>query len=177
MDWRTARASYDRFAPRYDEVFAHLQRPKIQALVRLAGGLPLAPPVVDVGAGTGLFGRLTGQHCVEIDASLAMLTYPKRPGCVQAKSDALPFADSQIGTLVSVTSLIDYVRGEGTLREWARVVRPGGRALLSVLLREDLASLDADMAAAGFVLDASEVAGQDRMSVWTRARRPSIMPA
>jgi SAM-dependent methyltransferase len=75
-----------------------------------------------------------------------------------------------------VTSLIDYARGEGTLREWARVVRPGGRVLLSVLLREDLVSVDADMVAAGFILDAFEITGQDRVSVWTRARGLSIMP-
>ena len=176
MDWRTARASYDRVAHRYDDVFAHLQRPKIDALMRLVGDVPLDAPVVDVGAGTGLFARSTGLVCVEIDASFAMLTSPKRLGCVQAKSDALPFADERFGTLVSVTSLIDYARGEGTLREWARVVRPGGRVLLSVLLREDLVSVDADMVAAGFTLDAFEIAGQDRVSVWTRARGLSIMP-
>jgi SAM-dependent methyltransferase len=172
MDWRTARASYDRFASRYDAIFETLQAPKIRAIRALMGPEPPEEPVVDLGAGTGLFSRLTGLSCIEIDASAEMLRRPRRGACVQSRLDRLPLADASVGTLVAVTSLIDYAPGDPEPQEWARVLRPGGRLLLSVMLRENLAAIDAALAAAGFEAGGQVVVGQDRAGVWALQMRP-----
>jgi malonyl-CoA O-methyltransferase len=172
MDWRTARASYDRFASRYDAIFEALQAPKIRALRELMGPETPAEPVVDLGAGTGLFARLTGLRCIELDASAEMLRRPSRPWCIQSRLDRLPLPDASVGTLVAVTSLIDYAPGDPEPREWARVLRPGGLLLLSVMLRENLAAIDADLAAAGFETGAQVVVGQDRAGLWALPTDP-----
>lgn len=167
MDYRIFQRSYDVFAAKYDEVFEPQQAPKIQGLVA-ALDAPPPEPRLDVGAGTGLFARVTGWRCIELDVSRAMLTSPPRPGCVQARLDRLPFGDSTIGTLVSVTSLIDFEPDVAALAEWARVLRPGGRLMLSVLKRENLPALERALARDGFRVDASLDLGLDWGCVATR---------
>lgn len=154
MDYRIFQRSYDTFAAKYDDVFEPQQVPKIQGLAA-ALGAPPPEPRVDLGAGTGLFGRVTGWACIELDVSRAMLTAPPRPRCVQARLDRLPFGDATIGTLISITSLIDFEPEVDAVAEWARVLRPGGRLLLSVLKRENLPALERALARDGFELDAS----------------------
>lgn len=141
MDYRIYQRSYDTFAGRYDEIFEPQQGPKIRALAA-ALGVPPPEPCLDLGAGTGLFARLTGWTCIEVDVSREMLLSPPRPGCVQARLDRLPFSEASFGTLISVTSLLDFDPDVAPLREWARVLRPGGRLVLSVLKRENLPALE-----------------------------------
>jgi SAM-dependent methyltransferase len=168
VDYRIFQRSYDTFAARYDEVFEEQQTPKIHGLVAAAP----APPTglrLDLGAGTGLFNRLTRWGCVEVDVSRAMLLRPPRPHCVQADLARLPFGDGVAAAVVSVTSLIDFEPDVAPLREWARVLRPGGVLLLSVLKRENLRALEAELVRTGFLVHQTPDLGPDWGYVGHRA--------
>ncbi len=174
MDWRIFQRSYDVFAPKYDGVFEAQQLPKIDALVAALGELQ-AGVAVDLGAGTGLLGRRTGWPLVEVDVSREMLRTPPRPRCVRATLERLPFADTSVTTLFSITSLIDFEPEVPALGEWARVLIPGGHLLLSVLKRENLRALEAALPARGFaiaqVLDLGLDCGYVARRVETRSAR------
>jgi SAM-dependent methyltransferase len=160
VEYRIFQRSYDTFAPRYDEVFEAQQTPKVLGLLAAAGSLP--PGLrLDVGAGTGLFNRLSGWDCVEIDVSATMLRTPRRPRCVQADLARLPFANGAAGVIVSVTSLIDFEPSVPAVAEWARVLRPGGALLLSVLKRENLRALELALEGVGFATHATPDLGPD----------------
>lgn len=160
MDYRIFQRSYDVFAGKYDEVFEAQQVPKISALVA-ALREPPPGPLLDLGAGTGLFARTTGWRCIELDASRSMLRSPPRAGCVQALIEQLPFGDATVGGLISITSLIDFEPGVPALTEWARVLKPGGRLILSVLKRENLPALEHALARERFVIDSNLDLGLD----------------
>ena len=91
--------------------------------------------VVDVATGTGLVAReLTSRYgcaVVGVDQSAGMLAEARRRAdgrieLVEASADALPFADGEFDAL-TFTYLLRYVADPAaTLRELARVVRPGG---------------------------------------------------
>jgi demethylmenaquinone methyltransferase/2-methoxy-6-polyprenyl-1,4-benzoquinol methylase len=91
--------------------------------------------VLDVATGTGAVARelLTRKGCtvVGLDQSPEMLAEARRrlpPGVtlVEAEADSLPFPDATFDAL-TFTYLLRYVPDPGaTLRELARVVRPGG---------------------------------------------------
>jgi demethylmenaquinone methyltransferase/2-methoxy-6-polyprenyl-1,4-benzoquinol methylase len=91
--------------------------------------------VLDVATGTGLVARelvrATGCHVVGVDQSAGMLAEARRRvngsvELIEASADALPFAHGEFDAL-TFTYLLRYVDDPGaTLRELARVVRPGG---------------------------------------------------
>ena len=92
--------------------------------------------VLDVATGTGLVAREVvrrfGCSVVAVDQSpemLAVATHRTRGlpvRLVEARAEELPFADAQFSAL-TFTYLLRYVDDpQGTVRELARVVRPGG---------------------------------------------------
>lgn len=160
MDPHVLRASYDRFAPRYDEIFESQQAPKIDALRR---HLPDPPPgpILDGGCGTGLLQRLTGWPVVQVDFSAEMLTHNPAPRRLVADLGALPFHDHTFGAVISVTALLDFgpeIRG---LSELIRVLRPGGWLALTVLKVDDLPSLESALGRAPVDLVERLDLGQD----------------
>ena len=134
MHWRTLMASYDRFSTLYDSAFSAQQAPKIRALTTAMWGSARpttgAQVIVDLGAGTGLFGRMTGIAAIEVDFSRQMLSSPRRPRAIQALLHQLPFRDASVDVLVSITSLIDFDHVLPEVDECRRVLRPGGRLLV-----------------------------------------------
>lgn len=94
-----------------------------------------AAPVLEVGCGH----RKTRADFVGVD-----LVPGGRPGSVgnaagrtsqadvAAHGARLPFADGTFGSLVARHNLEHYVDLVGVLREWQRVLRPGGRAVVVV---------------------------------------------
>jgi demethylmenaquinone methyltransferase/2-methoxy-6-polyprenyl-1,4-benzoquinol methylase len=104
-------------------------------------GVPPSARVLDVAAGTGLVTaaivRRYGCRVVAVDQSEAMLARarqkaerdPMLAGSVellQAEAERLPFADAEFDAL-TVGYLFRYVDDTGgTIRELARVVKPGG---------------------------------------------------
>jgi demethylmenaquinone methyltransferase/2-methoxy-6-polyprenyl-1,4-benzoquinol methylase len=90
--------------------------------------------VLDVATGTGLVAaelRRTGFHVTGLDQSAEMLARARQRfgdgvALVEASAEQLPFDEATFDHL-TVTYLLRYVTDPGTtLRELARVVRPGG---------------------------------------------------
>jgi demethylmenaquinone methyltransferase / 2-methoxy-6-polyprenyl-1,4-benzoquinol methylase len=130
---------------RYDELGAALsffQDPRWRrAMVATVGAAP-DDRVLDVAAGTGLVSEALveryGCRVVALDQSAPMLARARaklaansilaeRIEPVQGEAEALPFADAEFDHL-TFTYLLRYVDDPAaTLRELARVVKPGGR--------------------------------------------------
>jgi demethylmenaquinone methyltransferase/2-methoxy-6-polyprenyl-1,4-benzoquinol methylase len=100
----------------------------------LVSRIPPGAHVLDVATGTGAVARgLLARGCsvVGVDQSPEMLaearrTLDGRAELVEASAERLPFADASFDAL-TFTYLLRYVDQPGaTLRELARVVRPGG---------------------------------------------------
>jgi demethylmenaquinone methyltransferase/2-methoxy-6-polyprenyl-1,4-benzoquinol methylase len=130
---------------RYDELAAALsfwQDPRWRrSAVERVGAAP-DDRVLDVACGTGLVARELvhrwGCRVVGLDQSAEMLSraaakrdaeplLAERLTLVEGEAERLPFADAEFDHL-TFTYLLRYVDDPGaTLRELARVVRPGGR--------------------------------------------------
>ena len=113
--------------------------------------LPDSGPVLDVGCGNGIYTQWLGQKCgpaVGIDHNQANLEWAKAefPACefVYSNGENLPFADASFGA-VMLTEVLEHTRDDrATLREIARVTRPGGTLALSTPHRGLFAGLDPD---------------------------------
>ena len=134
------RARYDRFAPRYDEIFGERQTEKILRIGEFLGAtLPL--PALDVGAGTGLAGRVLGHQFINLDFSEPMLSQAPAPR-VLARFNALPFVDDYFQMVLSVSALIENPNPSACISELVRVLVRGGTLALSVLKNEDHTALE-----------------------------------
>lgn len=133
---RHARALFAPLGPTYDRVGAALsfgQDPRWRRL--LVSRLPNdGGEVLDVATGTGLVAKVLverGFRVTGVDQSPEMLALARqrfgdRVELVEASADELPFADRSFDHL-TFTYLLRYVDDPAaTLRELARVVRPGG---------------------------------------------------
>jgi len=124
---------------RYDRMGAILsfgQDPRWRrALVRAIAPRP-GDRILDVATGTGLVAAALaraapGCHLTGLDQSEAMLAVARRRhpdiDFVQGEAERLPFADEEFDA-VTFTYLLRYVDDPAaTMRELARVLRPGGR--------------------------------------------------
>jgi ubiquinone/menaquinone biosynthesis C-methylase UbiE len=139
---------YDLTAPRYERI-KHFDWDIESACV----GWPLAealsavdaPRVLDVGAGTGRVARALLRQAafdgtiVNLDLSLPMLrqggdecrAWPGRIHELCAPADALPFANDTFDAIASLEVLEFLPSARAALREYVRVLRPGGILLLS----------------------------------------------
>ena len=109
-----------------------------RVLPRLAG-----PDVLEVGCGIGtLLADLVaaGYRCRAVDASPQMVAAARRElrrrhlhtrdvEVIQARVQALPFADGSFDAVVS-TFPTPYIYDPASIREVARVLRPGGRLIV-----------------------------------------------
>jgi SAM-dependent methyltransferase len=125
-------ASYDAHTTR-----GHWQRARLEAAVRLVGEGPGS--LLEVGVGSGrLLARLAerGWEVTGIDAAPRMVELAREqvPGATLevAHAEKLPFEDASFDVVVAV-GVLEYSDVTASLRELARVLRPGGRAVLGVL--------------------------------------------
>lgn len=141
-----ARDLFDGLADRYDllaEVLSFGQNRRWRAAMvdAVAGMTPPADRVLDVATGTGgvalMLSERTAASIVGLDLTEPMLRRGARRVSQRGRSDRirlvvargeqLPFPDATFDAL-TFTYLLRYVADPGaTLRELARVVRPGGR--------------------------------------------------
>jgi SAM-dependent methyltransferase len=94
--------------------------------------------LLDAGCGAGLLAllaNLRGAQVAALDASPALLAIARRrlPGADVREGDleALPFADRSFDAVTAVNSLFYAADMAAAMREIARVVRPGGRAVVT----------------------------------------------
>lgn len=138
-----AGAYFDRRARRYDDAYdepgpdGYALRSRLAAVLELAGDGP--GDALDAGMGAGrllidLVGR--GWTVSGIDASREMVDAARRrlPDAagqlVVGDIAQLPFGDASFD-LVVATGVLEYADVEGALAELARVLRPGGGAVVS----------------------------------------------
>jgi SAM-dependent methyltransferase len=138
--WDRLGSSYDRVATRYERTFsAELDgKPRDRELLA-AFAAAVADPVLEVGCGPGQVGaylRGRGRRVIGIDLStqMARIAAGRLDAAAVADMRELPVHDDIIGGLLAFYSVIHVRRRElgALLREFRRVLRPGGRVLLSV---------------------------------------------
>jgi demethylmenaquinone methyltransferase/2-methoxy-6-polyprenyl-1,4-benzoquinol methylase len=136
---RHALALFAPLGPSYDRVAAILslgQDPRWRRFLVSQVEVPPGGRVLDVATGTGAVAielvRTRNCTVVGVDQSAEMLAVARarargrRVELVEARAEALPFADESFDAL-TFTYLLRYVDDpEATLRELVRVVRPGG---------------------------------------------------
>lgn len=111
------------------------RRQVCRALLRRSLGPGRERRVLDVGCGTGFnFGMLAEFGRVEgVEPSQEGLDYCRArglSGVVQAEADALPFEDGSFD-LVTALDVIEHLDDDaGALREFHRVLKPGGTVLI-----------------------------------------------
>ncbi len=99
---------------------------------------PLAPPLLDVGCGDGLFAELSDRLRGAIGVDLGGREVRRAAhraiyaATVQADAARLPFAAGSFATVVSISALEHMTDLDRVLAELARVLRPGGRLVMSV---------------------------------------------
>ena len=151
---RLVAASFSRAAPRYDRV-AGLQR---RIADQLASWLPdsRVERALDLGSGTGYANNWLSERAeqlVNVDLAEGMLSFAQSQGCkgshVAGDAESLPLADNTLDLLWSSLALQWSEQPEALITELCRVMRPGGRILISTLgpstlfeLRESWASVN-----------------------------------
>jgi ubiquinone/menaquinone biosynthesis C-methylase UbiE len=131
-------AHFDDVAAGYDgSVPAHIAQHLNARRVALAESLAPRGNVLDVGCGTGRFlATLPNRYeRVGLDLSPGMLARARAKGLevVQASSERIPFPDDSfdlVTTFAVIHHLIDRKLVQATLREMARVARPGGAVIV-----------------------------------------------
>ena len=137
------KSAFQETAPLYDRInswmsFGTDRRYRREALIR--AGLRPGMAVADIGCGTGLVSELAREivgpegQVVSVDPSEGMLGEAVRRGRatlpVIGKGEALPLPDASADFLCMGFALRHVADLKITFREYARVLRPGGRLLL-----------------------------------------------
>lgn len=139
MTWDQVRSSYDTIAGHYEARFHDelREKPRDRELLEEFAAA-VHDPVVEIGCGPGQIGafvRDLGRRVVGVDLSREMVRLARRrlDGAVTADMRALPFTDGRFGGLIAFYSLIHLPRADVViaLREFRRMLRPGGHALFS----------------------------------------------
>lgn len=169
-DKRLVAASFSRAATSYDRV-AGLQRRIANQLLRW---LPddMVDVAVDLGSGTGYANRwldARARQLLNVDLAQGMLSFARDNGSqgvfMAGDAEALPLADASVDLLWSSLALQWSEQPQVLMQELARVMRPGGRLLISTLgpqtlfeLREAWAAVDTGQHVNQFVAPADWLA-------------------
>ncbi len=123
---------FDFIAPWYDRIVRLAVSPRLADVLKLPGDGIL----LDAGGGTGrssfhlcpLVGRL-----VLCDFSLPMLRQAQSKGgmdLTQARAEELPFRDGAFDRVLVVDALHHFFDRQAAIREFIRVLKPGGRLVI-----------------------------------------------
>jgi SAM-dependent methyltransferase len=131
--------SYDAIAADYEARFLDelAGKPRDRELLDQFAAA-VADPIVEIGCGPGQVGafvRARGRRVVGVDLSGEMVSLARRrlDGAVRADMRALPLASDSAGGVLAFYSVIHLPRRDLllALREFRRLLRPGGRLLFS----------------------------------------------
>ena len=159
LDKSLARRAFGRAAGTYDAAAA-LQNEVGSRLVERLDYIRMQPrQILDLGAGTGVFSAVLGKRyrkagVIALDIAPAMLQQARarcgwwrRPRCVCADAEALPFADASFDFIFSNLMLQWCTDLPATLRELHRVLAPGGLLMFTTLGPDTLHELRASWSA------------------------------
>jgi len=155
LDKSLARRAFERAAGTYD-ASAALQNEVGSRLVERLDYIRMQPrQILDLGAGTGVFSAVLGKRyrkaeVFALDIAPAMLQQARarggwwrRPRCVCADAEILPFADASFDFIFSNLMLQWCTDLPATLRELRRVLAPGGLLMFTTLGPDTLNELRA----------------------------------
>jgi SAM-dependent methyltransferase len=173
------RAQWAAVAEHYGSGWCHATGPDLAWLVETAAARP-DDQTIDLGAGAGHATLAIAPHVARVtavDPTPEMLTVAARLASqrgvtnvayVQARADSLPFPDATFDLAVSRFSIHHWPDPPAALREVARVLRPGGRAVLIDLVAPEDGHLDAFLNAVEVLRDPTH-ARSLRPSDWRAA--------
>ena len=129
--------SYERLEPWYEHLYARVHG-ILRAELRPAAAA-VAPRALDAGCGTGFQAAILEDlgwrvHGVDIAGRLLVRarTHLRAPALALATLEALPYRAATFDAVTCCGSTLSFVDDPvGALRELGRVLRPGGRLLLS----------------------------------------------
>lgn len=138
FDARAVKTSFSKAAERYD-VSADLQREVRRHTMALGMQCwPKAADILDIGCGTGalqndaralqLSWRITG---CDLAPGMCRVALERQRRIVAADAEALPFADGAFGGVFSSLMLQWVSDPQAAFHEIARVLKPGGNAVIS----------------------------------------------
>lgn len=140
------RARFDERAPEYDDSAMHRG---LATAVAAFADVPAGADVLDVATGTGLVLRAIRGSGIEasltgVDLSPGMLAVARAelPGATFLEGDALalPLPDASVDVVLCVTGMHLFPDPAVAIAEWARVLRPDGRAITATFGRMDPAA-------------------------------------
>jgi ubiquinone/menaquinone biosynthesis C-methylase UbiE len=137
---RRVRAKYDALASHYEERWSHYIAASVEQTLKRAHPLQ-DERVLDVGCGTGVLlerivDRFPDAQATGVDLSPAMVAQARRrlPPQVTlevADAEALPFPASSFDFVLSLSSFHFWPDPRRALAELRRVLRPGGRTVIT----------------------------------------------
>jgi SAM-dependent methyltransferase len=137
--WERLPSSYDTVASAYEATFLDELdgKPQDRAMLQEFIGATTGP-IADLGCGPGQVGHFVRRHGrtvfgVDISTAMARLASRRLDGALVGDLRQLPFVGGSLGGVVAFYSLIHLPREDVdvALAEIHRVLRPGGRLLLS----------------------------------------------
>ncbi|WP_348790004.1 methyltransferase domain-containing protein [Leifsonia sp. NPDC080035] len=143
---RAVRARFDERAGEYDDSAMHRA---LAAEVAAFAEVRPGSDVLDVATGTGLVLRSlrdarAGARLTGVDLSPGMLAVARErlpeAAFIEADATALPILDATVDVVICVTGMHLFPDPAAAIAEWARVLRPGGRAVTATFGRMDPAA-------------------------------------
>jgi ubiquinone/menaquinone biosynthesis C-methylase UbiE len=138
----SAREGYARWAHQYDREVNPLIAIETPYVEQILTEIPIAQ-VLDAATGTGrhaLHVAQRGAHVAAIDLSPEMLAEARAAAVRQgldidfqlgSLDEPLPYADTQFDLVICALALCHVANLRGAVREFARVLKPGGAALIT----------------------------------------------
>ncbi len=120
---------YDKTADVYDSRYGDIQEEKYRIMLE---DLQLKEPILDLGSGTGMLQKYLKGKLYGLDISFASLKKSAEMA-VQGDAEQLPYKDNTFSTVLSFTTLQNLESAGNLFREIARVLKPEGLAVITVL--------------------------------------------